>query len=254
MAFAHRGGLVLGQGRPFSRVGGGASAWGAAHVLGASARWRIDRVDYEGPVPAALLENPPLKAGDGLFRFSARRLEQRLRAEFPQLESVSVRRGWNRAVTVRAVARRPVARRLEGDRWHGIDADGRVFPLETVGEGLVILAPGSVGDSPVAALTLLDRLNATREAWTERLYKIKMSPDGEAVLYLAEDVPVHWGVVSLDPAVVDAKARRLGRVLSAPEARDGVVYARFVDDQRVVIKPKIADKEPNAKTGRHHGA
>ncbi len=235
-------------------VSAGAAAWGVAHGVGASTRWRIDRVAYEGPVPAALLENPPLKAGDGLFRFSSRRIEKRLLAEFPQLEKASVRRGWNRVVTVRMSARRAVARRLEGDRWHGIDVDGRVFPLETVGDGLVILSPGTVGDSPLGALMFLERINATREAWTERLYKIKMSPDGEAVLYLSEDLPVHWGPVALDPAVVVAKARRLGRVLSAPEARDGVVYARFVDDQRIVIKPKNLEKEPNAQTGRHHGA
>lgn len=230
-----------------------AAAWGAVHVVGNSTRWRIERVTYEGPIPAGLLENPPLKAGDGLFGFSARGLEKRLLAEFPQLEKAAVRRGWDRAVTVRVAARRAAARRLEGDRWQGIDADGRLFPLETPGDGLVILAPAAAGDSPLAALAFLERLNATREAWTERLYKIKMSPDGEAALYLAEDVPVHWGVVSLDPAVIDAKARRLGRVLSAPEARDGVVYARFVDDQRIVIKPKVMDKESNAQTGRHHG-
>lgn len=223
------------------------------HGIGTSARWRIDRVVYEGPIPAGLLENPPLKAGDGLFRFSARSLEKRLLGEFPQLEKADVRRGWDRVVTVRVAARRAAARRLEGDRWQGIDVDGRVFPLETPGDGLVILAPAAAGDSPRVALALLEGLNETGEAWTERLYKIKMSPDGEAALYLAEDVPVHWGVVSLDPAVIDAKARRLGRVLSAPEARDGVSYARFVDDQRIVIKPKISDKESNAKTGRHHG-
>lgn len=231
-----------------------AAAWGAYHVVGASTRWRIERIAYEGPIPAGLLDNPPLKAGDGLFRFSARSLEKRLLGEFPQLEKAAVQRGWDRVVTVRVAARRAVARRLDGDRWSGIDADGRVFPLETTGDGLVILAPASAGDSPLVALAFLERLNATREAWTERLYKIRMSPDGEAALYLADDVPVHWGVVSLDPAVIDAKARRLGRVLSAPEARDGVAYARFVDDQRIVIKPKILDKEPNAKTGRHHGA
>jgi hypothetical protein len=103
----------------FSWVSAGAAAWGVAHGVGASSRWRIDRVDYEGPVPAALLGNPPLKAGDGLFRFSSRRIEKRLLAEFPQLEKASVRRGWNRVVTVRnvgpsrrgpPVGRRPLAR------------------------------------------------------------------------------------------------------------------------------------------------
>jgi len=235
-------------------VSAAAAAGGAYQVIGTSARWRIERVAYEGPIPAGFLENPPLKAGDGLFRFSARSLEKRLLGEFPQLEKATVRRGWDRVVTVRVAARRAAARRLESDRWQGIDAAGRVFPLETPGDGLVILAPAAAGDSPLAALAFLERLNATREPWTERLYKIKMFPDGEAALYLADDVPVHWGVVSLDPAVIDAKTRRLGRVLSAPEARDGVAYARFVDDQRIVIKPKNLDKEPNAKTGRHHGA
>ena len=62
---------------------------------------------------------------------------------------------------------------------------------------------------------------------------------------------MHWGVVSLDPG----RDRRESPAAGARSVRPKPGTAsptRFVDDQRSLNR-KILDKEPNAKTGRHHG-
>lgn len=228
-------------------------AGGVHRLWTESPRLSVTRVSFEGSVPADLLRDPPVAVGDRLF-LSTRRLRDRIRDRYPQLARIDVRRGWDRSVTVRLTTRTPTAKRFDGGIWRGIDADGRSFPLEGDGEGLVTLVPASPADSPAPALTFLGLLRATDEPWTRGLYKIKMSSDGEATLFAASDLPVHWGPLVLDPALVGAKARRLGRVLNAPEARQGLVYARFVDDRRIVVKPSPPkEKEKDAKAGHRHG-
>jgi hypothetical protein len=71
------------------------------------------------------------------------------------------------------------------------------------------------------ALEFLASLRAAKESWTDRLHKITISLDGEAVLLLTGEVPVYWGEALSDPSFVAQKARRLQRVLSAPESAGG---------------------------------
>lgn len=223
-------------------------AWGAHRVWEKSALLPIAEVRLEGPVPMGWVEDPPVKKGQPFFSFSKRRVEQRLLERCPQLDSVRVRRDWNRAVNVRFVLRRPVARVPSGGRWNAWDQGGALFPLEGERPDLPILALPDGETTPAPALAFLSALRAAKEPWTDGLGKITMSPDGEAVLLLAGDRPVFWGEVVLDPSRVAQKARRLQRVLSAPESAGGIAYARFVDDRRVVIKPRVSvnqRKEPH---------
>jgi hypothetical protein len=74
-----------------------------------------------------------------------------------------------------------------------------------------------------------------------------MSSDGDAVLYLAGDTPVQWGAPDAAAGVLGPKARRLSRVLAAPEGAGGFEYIRFVDDRRVAAKPRAAAAPPRRR-------
>lgn len=223
-------------------------AWGAHGVWEKTALLSISEVRAEAPLLAGWVEDPPVKKGQPLFGFSAGRVERRLLERYPQLKSVRVRRDWDRGVTVRWQFRQPVARVHGGGRWLALDGEGALFPLEGEGAECPIFVFSDPGTPPQAALAFLALLRAAKESWTDGLHKITMSTDGEAVLLLAGEVPVFWGEAVPDPALVAQKARRLQRVLSAPESVGGIQYARFVDDRRVVIKPRALStdrKEPH---------
>ncbi len=213
-------------------------AWSVQRLWEKSSLLTISAVTVEGPALPGWADAPPLKPGQSLFSFSARALERRIRERYPQLADVGIRRGWDHAVRVRLVLRTPVLRVRVGDGWQGIDGTGALFPLQGDGAGLPILAPAAPNDPAAPALAFLAALRSAKEPWTEGLYKLKMSPDGEAVLFLQGDLPVYWGEAHPEPALVAAKARRLQRVLSAPETADGLDYARFVGDRRVVVQPR----------------
>ena len=223
-------------------------AWGAHWAWEKTAILTVTEVRVRGPVLPGWVEDPPVKKGQPLFSFSAGRVEQRLLERYPQLQEVRVRREWDRSVSVRLALRRPVVRIQSAGRWNALDAAGALFPLEEDLPGLPILVLPDAEASPAAALAFLSALRDAKESWTDRLHKITMSPDGEAVLLLSGDLPVFWGGVIPDPLRVAQKARRLQRVLSAPESVGGIQYARFVDDRRVVIKPRVIAsqrKEPH---------
>jgi cell division septal protein FtsQ len=216
-------------------------AWGAHWVWEKTALLTISQVQVDGPVLPGWVESPPVKVGQALFSFSAGRVERRLLERYPQLESVHIQRRLDRGVSVRLGLRTPVAKMaVDKDRWNGVDAGGSFFPLEGEGVKLPIFSLPAKGKETAAALAFLAALRATKESWTDRLYKLKISTDGEGILFLEGDIPLHWGEVNTDSGLVARKVRRVGRVLAAPEAANGIEYARFVDDRRVVIKPRPA--------------
>ncbi len=235
----------------------------------------IREVVFESPVPKTFREAFLLRPGDPLLRFSTRRWERRLLSEFPSLAQVRVRRGWDRTVRVTATPRRALARipasaalppqasrplaEAGGGTWRGVDADGCFFPLSDAGEGLPLFDGPAEPEAAARALRFLAALTAAKERWTDGLNKIKMSSDGEMVLTLAGGAPVYWGPPDAENAVTAAKARRLARVLNAPEGAAGYAYIRFVDDRWVVAKPMETPpvpaprgKEKRAKARPHH--
>lgn len=220
-------------------------AWGAHWAWTQTNSISIAQVRVEGSAPVGWDASPPLKAGQPFFGFSSSALERRLMGRFPELASVRVRRGVDRSVAIRLELRRPVARSSDGDRWRGIDRSGAAFPLSGDGDGLPILSLPENGTGAEDAVAFLESLQLSKEAWTQRLYKLKMSADGEAVLVLAGETPVYWGEALSNLAEVEPKARRLQRVLDAPESAGGLDSVRFIDDRRVVIKPRrpVSKKE-----------
>ncbi len=166
--------------------------------------------------------HPPIKEGQPFFGFSAGAVQRRLMERFPELASVRVRRGADRSVTIRLEWRRPVARSSDGECWKGIDRSGAVFVLSGDGEGLPILALPDNARGAGEALAFLESLQQSKESWTQRLHKIKMSADGEAVLLLAGEMPVYWGDAFRTPSAEVGAQKRAGfSVFSAPESAGG---------------------------------
>jgi len=228
---------------------------GSAAALAVGAHWfwtrsqslAIGAVRLEGVPPAGFRDALGLQPGQPLFGFHRRDLEKRLRAAFPALASVRLERQWDRTVRVTVVPRIPRARVLADGRWRGVDDSGALFPLPDEGAGLPVFALPDDSAVRANALAFLKGLRDTKEGWTEGLYKIKMSSDGDAVLYLAGDTPVQWGAPDAAAGVLGPKARRLSRVLAAPEGAGGFEYIRFVDDRRVAAKPRAAAAPPRRR-------
>lgn len=216
---------------------------------------RLQDVEIGPDAPAGFAQRIGLSTGDHLFGFSSGRLAQRLEEEFPQLAEVKIWRGLDRRLHVAVQKRRPAARVWQEDRgWFGMDRAGVLFPLEGPEEryqGLPILAGVPGGKAADAALIFLERLRGAEASWAKRLAKVKVSPYGEATLYLEDGTPVVWGPLAEDKAVTDAKTGRLERVFQDEACAGGLEYARFVDDRRVVVKPASPPEadEPKKKKG-----
>jgi hypothetical protein len=130
---------------------------------------------------------------------------------------------------------------VDGDRWRGMDAGGAFFPLEGDGRKLPIFSLPAKGKETATALAFLAAIRATKESWTDRLYKLKMSSDGEGFSFWRAIFRCHWGEVNTDSRLVAPEAFGGFSVCwTAPESANGIEYARFVDDRRVVIKPRPA--------------
>lgn len=217
-------------------------AWGAHRLWTTAPGFTVTAIETTGAVPPGFEKSIPLRVGQPLWTFKTQAVEQELLRRFPTLGEVRVRRTWRRAVRVTSAPRRAVARRLDNDRWVGLDRTGRAFPLPDTGPGLLLMT-GATDPVPTArALAWAETLRNTKEPWTERLYKIKMSTDGDLLLFLGGDTRVYWGAADLSKDVLAPKARRLSKVFDAPEGAAGYDALRFVDDRRVVARPHTPDE------------
>lgn len=238
-------------------------SWGALRARDAWARAAFFRVSAVAVEPFSLQDGAPpegfaravgLSPGDPLFGFSARALTARLERDFPELGEVRVRRGWGGGVRVLFARRRAAAKVWLDGQWMGMDAEGGVFPLrvfapeEAPPENLLpeervrplpILAGASAGAQGRQAAALLAVLARLPQPWARGFYKMKVSPSGEATLFLKDGPSVLWGDLSADERRAAAKSDRLERVLRHPRLGGAApASVRFVDDRRVAVTPK----------------
>jgi hypothetical protein len=217
-------------------------AWGVHSLWTHAPGLTVTRVVAEGPAAQELEKALGVRPGQPLWSFSARERAQHLLTLFPHLGEVRVSRTWTRAVRVTGIPRAAVARRLDADRWMGVDIAGCSFPLTDAGTGLLIFTGSADPAATGRAMAWLTDLRKTKEPWTESLYKIKMSSDGDLLLFLTGDTRVFWGAPDRSEEILGPKARRLTKVMAAPEGAAGYDTLRFVDDRRVVAHPRASDE------------
>jgi cell division septal protein FtsQ len=210
-------------------VFGGLVLWGAvaAHGFWNTSPWfHVTDVRVEGLAPNGFHKRVGVVAGDHLFRFSAVTTQNRLLREFPEIAPVDIRRGFNRAVYFSVQKRRAVAKVFRGGAWQGVDGEGHLFPLDS-SEALVTLGEG-------VPVSFLQDLLSLKEPWVRRLQELKMDSVGSVVLVLHDCPWVAWG----PPLLNKRKAIRLGRVLQDPALAAGADTIKFVENHRLVVKPK----------------
>lgn len=258
----------------FLAVLAGGGAWGSTAARDAWARATWTRVKNVAVAPVSLRDgNPPegfqraigIQPGDSFFTFSSGKTAERLEAQFPELDDVRIRRTLSGGVRVLFQRRRAAAKVWENGQWLGMDERGGVFPLrvfapedapppnvlpEESSRPLPILANVAAGPSARPILGFVEILRRLPQPWARGFYKMKMTPAGEALLYLKGGPVLLWGDVTRDEARIQAKSERLERVLHDPRLAEGVESVRFVDDRRIAAKPMIRQTSVAGKASK----
>jgi len=213
--------------------------------------FKVKSVQIDRDAPAGFTKRLGIAPGDHMFGFSARLLHARLLDSYPELEDVSIYRWPGGTVRVRVERRVPAAKTFDGERWLAMDAQGVLFPLfdEKQGEGLTVVA-GLSGAAAVPLLEFVQRLKDEPADWARRVQKVKATSLASVFLYLEDGTPVYWGEVPKKEEILEMKTRRLERVLKDESLAAGVEYVRFVDNDRLAVKPKkIEPREKGASRG-----
>jgi cell division septal protein FtsQ len=210
-----------------------------------SPQFRIKQVLLDPGAPATLTGRLGIKTGDHFWTFSAQGIAARLKSEFPELSDVRVSRRLDRGVHVTVKRRVPVGRVPDGENWLAMDEAGALFPLDAtrvLPEKLVVLSGVPTGSAAKPYLDFLKRVKALNFTWAAQLHKVKTGTGAEATIFLKDETPVFWGDVREDERIFSQKAARLEAVLKNEDLKAGAEYIRFVNDYRLVVKPKNADE------------
>ncbi len=125
--------------------------------------------------------------GQSVFMLTSADLQNRLRLNFPDLESAKVSISFPNHITVSVVERKPVVLWQQGNGFTWIDANGVAFRPRGAAPGLIAVA--AMGAPPAAPAAAVDPLSPTPY----------VSPDlVQAIQTLAPDVP-QGTVLQYDP-------------------------------------------------------
>lgn len=179
---------------------------------------RSVQVDGATTLPTAVVQEAAgIRSGRSLLRVDVDAARAAV-AELPQVESVTVTRGWPSRVVITLVERTPLAVVGEAGRRSLLDERGVLFDTVT-GEppaGVVPLTVSDPGpdDEPTAAA--LSAIGALPRALREQVSLVTAEDAGSVVLTMADGPVVRWG----DGAESAKKAQILGALLDQLAAGD----------------------------------
>lgn len=208
----------------------GALAW--ALWSGPMLAVRSVQVDGATTLPADLVrEAAGIADGTPLLRVDVDAARDAV-AELPQVESVTVSRGWPSRVVITLEERQPLAVVGEPGRRSLVDADGVLFDTVT-GEppaGVVPLEVADAGPGDPATTAALAAIAALPDTLREQVV-LAAAPDAEdIVLTLADGTVVRWGGAEASAEKAEIVGALLGELaagtlepateldVSAPEA------------------------------------
>lgn len=156
---------------------------------------RSVQVDGASTMPAELVrEAAGIQDGRSLLRVDVDAARGAV-AELPQVESVTVTRGWPSRVVITLVERTPLAVVGEAGRRSLVDERGVLFDSVT-GEapaGVVPLSVRDPGPDDEATLAALAAIAALPEAVREQVAEVS-APDADAIVLTLDDgTVVRWG-------------------------------------------------------------
>ncbi len=156
---------------------------------------RSVQVDGASRLPAELVrEAAGIQEGRSLLRVDVDAARAAV-AELPQVESVTVTRGWPSRVVITLVERTPLAVVGEAGRRSLLDERGVVFDSVT-GEppaGVVPLSVDDPGPDDEATAAALAAIGALPEGLREQVARVEAPDPDEVVLVLADGPVVRWG-------------------------------------------------------------
>jgi cell division protein FtsQ len=174
---------------------------------------RSVQVDGASTLPAALVrEAAGIEDGRSLLRVDVDAARAAV-AELPQVESVTVTRGWPSRVVITLVERTPLAVVGEAGRRSLVDAQGVLFDTVT-GEapaGVVPLSVRDPGPDDEATRAALTAIAALPEPVREQVAEVS-APDADAiVLTLVDGTVVRWGGADESGTKAETLAALLGK-------------------------------------------
>jgi cell division protein FtsQ len=156
---------------------------------------RSVQVDGAATLPAALVrEAAGIQDGRSLLRVDVDAAREAV-AELPQVESVTVTRGWPSRVVITLVERTPLAVVGEAGRRSLVDERGVLFDTVT-GEapaGVVPLTVRNPGPDDEATLAALTAIAALPEAVRGQVAEVSAQDAEAIVVTLGDGTVVRWG-------------------------------------------------------------
>ena len=156
---------------------------------------RSVQVDGATTLPAALVrEAAGIENGRSLLRTDVDAAREAV-AELPQVESVTVTRGWPSRVVITLVERTPLAVVGEAGRRSLVDERGVLFDTVTGGvpAGVVPLSVRDPGPDDEATRAALTAIAALPETVREQVAQVRAMDANAIVLTLGDGTVVRWG-------------------------------------------------------------
>lgn len=197
---------------------------------------QVKSVRYEGDIPEKLRSSLGFSKVKNLLALSTGSLEKSALQEFPELESLNIRRSPTREVVVTGVYRRPLATLREQGPGAAIDGQGVIFSIagrETQYGALPLMGTALAEDRKVMADCLRRWKNQVpafyslvKEIETDKMHELRLRLDG--------DVSVRWGDAELGDIL--ARANNVMKTLTNAQWKPGPASILFVTDERLVVE------------------
>jgi len=199
---------------------------------------QLQGVEFKKDVPPELKSFLSLKPGQNIFLINTARLQEAALKTFPELKSVSIRRNWDRTLSVQGEYRTPVVYYYPkpSAARYGIGEDGRVFALKNAANATNDLPTLTGNRSDIDTQLLVEALEALKKSLpdfyssikqlkTDRINTIKVVLDG--------DVVIHWGELSLDSVL--SKAKKVQNILDRFLPAKPMASMELVEGDRIVL-------------------
>lgn len=222
----------------------GVSGWNFWHK---SPALHIARVQFEEDVPPLLRESFPFNEGDNIVLANCGKLEMLYQKQFPELETISVSRGFNRTITVRGVYRKPIAYCERDGSRIGFGRDGVQFPLKAhnTPDSEPILMTGNMSMAQLqSVVTTLADLQTEFPRFYPLIKRLETDKMGTLQMVLVDGVVIEW-YDEWRSQVVD-KMKNILMVMDRYEPVKAPAMLRVVAKERIVIDANW--RENRAKT------
>ncbi len=186
-------------------VYGGVSAW---RYWENSSDLRVGQIKFEGDIPPTLAAAFPIKSGAHLFNVELEKVEAALLQKFPELEQVTVSRGFDRSLKVTGRYKEAEAIFEADGKAMGVKADGTLFPLAEHNrpmETRVVLNGKTSAAARTAQLKALKTWKMDVPEFSTLVKRLETDNIGAVRVILESGIVVQWGEMIESEFVIHAE-------------------------------------------------